>query len=595
MDNKQRYRKIDLLGKGGMGEVWLVHDEQLGCYWAMKLLHEDCDADCKQAFEQEIAVLTALQHPAIPRIVDRILEDGRSGVLMDLVEGISLSAYCEVIQESLLLQWAEQLLDILKHIHEQQILYLDLKPENIMLDKNGNLHLIDFGIACFKQHQNPGKQRYGTVGFAPKEQYEAAVLDERCDIYAFGKTMLALATGIFDAKQLPFVTGSDTNLSQGFRLLLDGCVKEDREQRYHDIEAIQHDLKHLHRLHSEISVRKKRQRLWLRGLTVLGSICYLTAALCVFADYQIRKLRYEEALRSRDYETAIAQQLPYSEPYERLYDEIYQQQLLSYKKDNSFITATRMARAYCIRRMQECGLKLRICDDAFLYRLIQDALLSGDESLYGYAQLACEELKDPDQYEFLSLLCTAMKDNSTFTKGEAEAAAWLQKETKHRQFMEWGFLYAQLYELHALELNEQAFRNWQLLSEQLDEYRQRQDLEWMNEDSLRLLYLMKADSYYQYGRYLNSQSKQGKQAFQKLLTVNEEMKQAGIQDEQILYECGNACLYLFTEGGKQTMQLHWLDQAKLYFEAALRIRADYTLARSGLQDCERLLNYWGRP
>lgn len=593
MNPQKRYRKLELLGSGGMGEVWLVHDEQLGCYWAMKLLKEDSDADCRNAFEKEIAILTALHHPAIPRIVERINEDGQIGVIMDLVEGISLGECKEMSDEAQLLDWAKQLLDILKHIHDQQILYLDLKPDNIMLDRNGRLHLIDFGIACFKNKQDSTRQRFGTIGYSPKEQYEAALLDERCDIYAFGKTMLALASGAA-GDQLQSLNTGNTSLSQGFRLLIDGCIQEDKDLRYDSIELLVKDLDRLHRLHSEIHTRVKRRKRIRCFLFCLGTLCYLSAAFCMIADYQIRCIRYDAAMQNGDYQTAIAQELSKPEPYQRYYEETYKEQLKNAKKDAPLMEAMAQARSYSIKRMQEYQLDLTICNDEFLSRMIQDALLSGDETLLDYAYRACEALRDQSRYEVLYQLCIATVEKKPFAQSEQIIAKWLTQEQNQKNFMEWGFLYAQLYELHTLELDEEAYRHWQSLMQRLAEISGLADIDWLNEDMTRLLYLMQADSYYQYGRYIKTKGNtQFKESFGKLFALNDAMRASGYPDAQVLAQCGNACLYLFTEGD-ETMQFHLLEQSKRYFEEALSIRGDDIAASKGLADCERLMSYWGR-
>lgn len=589
----QRYRKLDLLGSGGMGEVWLVHDEQLGCYWAMKLLKEDSDADHRKAFEKETAVLTSLQHPAIPRIVDRIDEDGQSAVIMDLVEGIALSDCKEMSTEAQLIDWAKQLLDILKHIHERQILYLDLKPDNIMLDPAGRLHLIDFGIACFKNEQNPSQQRFGTIGYSPQEQYEASELDERCDIYAFGKTMLALATGA-SADQLQTMQAADTSLSQGFRLLIDGCIRQNRSERYDCADQILKDLERIHSLHSEIHMRKKRRKRIRCCLFGFGTLCYIGVGSCLFADHQLKCIRYEAAMRASDYPTAIMQRPNKVEPYRRLYEETYKEQLQLAQKDATFTDAIAQARSYSVKRMQEYRLDVTICDDEFLALIVQDVLLSGDESLLSYAAHACEAFQERSKYEVLSQLIHAMSEQQPFTQSEQIIAKWLTQKQSQKNYMEWGILFAQLYELHVLELDETAFQHWRTLMTRLEEIRSLQDIDWLNEDMTRLLYVMQADCYYQYGRYLKTNSSsEFQKSFESLFAVNEQMRLSGYRDVQVLSQCGNACLYLFTEG-EDTMRFHLLEQSKQYFEAALSINRNDTAATKGLADCERLMKYWGR-
>ena len=103
-----RYQKVKLLGRGGLGEVWQVHDRELDCDWAMKLLYPDADPAAQQAFALEIAILTKLNHPGIPRIVDKVAQE--NGVIMDLVEGISLNRYAQPITEEQLIDWGTQLL-----------------------------------------------------------------------------------------------------------------------------------------------------------------------------------------------------------------------------------------------------------------------------------------------------------------------------------------------------------------------------------------------------------------------------------------------------------------------------------------------------
>ena len=81
--------------------------------------------------------------------------------------------------------------------------------------------------------------------------------------------------------------------------------------------------------------------------------------------------------------------------------------------------------------------------------------------------------------------------------------------------------------------------------------------------------------------------------FTRLRELEQEMRKEGLADEQVRYECGNACLYLFQEGEKQMEHLDLLDQAKAYYEAALALQNHYPQAQRGLEDCQRLRDYWG--
>lgn len=233
---KGRYRRITRLEGGGMGEVWVVYDEVSKHERALKLLHAQADAAMKTAFAREIRILSHLHHPCIPCVIEQVNVSGRDGVIMELVKGSSMAWLMResphAFTQKTLLDWAEQLLKLLIHIHDQGILYLDLKPEHILLDQNDRLHLIDFGIARFQSEQRDFHEYYGTVGYSPPEQYEKQILDETSDIYAFGKTMIALSLQLSDGSKLRHLRGSDTSLSPRFRHVLDRCVDEQSALRY---------------------------------------------------------------------------------------------------------------------------------------------------------------------------------------------------------------------------------------------------------------------------------------------------------------------------------------------------------------------------
>lgn len=593
MNSEKRYQKIKLLGKGGMGEVWQVHDRQLNRDWAMKLLDSQADFASRQAFASEVAILTKLNHPGIPRIVDKI--NGAAGVIMDLVEGVTLADYKEGINEERLMEWGMQLLHILTHIHAQGILYLDCKPANIMVDQNGQLHLVDFGIACWKQEQRMTEVHYGTVGFAPPEQYEPGILDERCDIYAFGKTMIALALGVHDGSQLVHLKGSDTALSAGLRMIIDGCVQADIRLRYPNVATLLTDWKKIGRLHQEIGICPKRTQRLITFCIIIGTICYFLSFTQFFQDHQVRKERYATAMREGDYSSAIALDHHRQEPFEQLYEAVFADTLQKQVK-SSYTQALQTARRLAIAAVQENDLDLAICDDAFLYRMARDALLSEDEELLMFAETAVNHMEESNLRSLLNQLCQWRKDPLfTAAKLDESSATWMAGAKQDEHFIELGLMAAQLYELHSFALSSDGYKHWQLWMEQLDTHRRKQDSAWMNEDNLRLLYRLKADSYYQYGRYLKNSGhyEQAVAMFTRLSTLEEDMQKEGLADEQIQYQCGNACLYLFQEGGKQMEQLNLLNQAKAYYEAALTVQPDYPQAQRGLEDCRRLLAYWG--
>lgn len=204
-----RYIIIHKIGQGGMGAVYKATDTRLGQkVVAVKELSEANLTDpaekqqARQAFEQEARILAQLNHPNLPRVTDHFSEAGKQYLVMDFIEGQTLQQMLDATGGPLDVQkvsdWAVQLCDVLEYLHSQQppVVFRDLKPGNIMLDRDGKVKLIDFGIA---RHFKPGKTTdtvsFGTAGYAPPEQYGKGQTDARSDIYALGATLHHLLTG----------------------------------------------------------------------------------------------------------------------------------------------------------------------------------------------------------------------------------------------------------------------------------------------------------------------------------------------------------------------------------------------------------------
>ncbi len=206
---KQRYRIHSLVGQGGMGAVYKAEDTKFGNRFIavkeMRLttLNSEEASQSVDAFQGEAHLLASLMHPNIPRIYDHFSEDGRWYLLMDFIEGPTLEEY--------LTNWAEgympleevitigiQLCTALDYLHTRQppIIFRDLKPANIIRMPNGQLVLIDFGIARhFKLGQLRDTIPFGSVGYAAPEQYGKVQTSPRADIYSLGATLHQLLSG----------------------------------------------------------------------------------------------------------------------------------------------------------------------------------------------------------------------------------------------------------------------------------------------------------------------------------------------------------------------------------------------------------------
>ena len=209
-----RYQIQRLLGGGGMGMVYLAHDQRLAnrpCAIKEMVDHFIDQAqriEANEYFAREADTLAQLKHQAIPAITDRFELANRHYLVMEYVEGRNLeeelAARGEPLPEGLVIDIARQLCDVLVYLHGlvPPIIYRDMKPSNVMLNSNGRVVLVDFGIARLFKAARKGTM-IGTLGFAPPEQYQGMV-DPRSDIYSLGATLHYVLTGRDPEKFPPF-------------------------------------------------------------------------------------------------------------------------------------------------------------------------------------------------------------------------------------------------------------------------------------------------------------------------------------------------------------------------------------------------------
>jgi serine/threonine protein kinase len=209
-----RYRVHKVLGLGGMGRVYLANDTRLANrpVAAKEMIIGDGIAEKKaiEDFAREARVLASLAHPGIPNVIDYFAENNRHYLVMEFVAGGDLQGMLDKLgpkgklPETRVLRWARQMLDVLSFLHSQTpaIIYRDLKPGNIMIDKDGRAMLIDFGIARFLPPGGRGTQ-IGSVGYAPPEQYMGKV-EPRSDLYSLAATIHHLLSGRDPQLEPPF-------------------------------------------------------------------------------------------------------------------------------------------------------------------------------------------------------------------------------------------------------------------------------------------------------------------------------------------------------------------------------------------------------
>ncbi|MFL5706327.1 MAG: WD40 repeat domain-containing serine/threonine protein kinase [Ktedonobacteraceae bacterium] len=214
---QQRYRILSRLGRGGFGAVYKVADTRLGDrILAVKQLSQSGLRpqeihDASEAFKREALMLGGLMHPSLPRIYDHFAEAGNWYLVMDFIEGETLDERLQKAKGGYLpveevLAIGIQLCAVLGYLHTRQpaIIFRDLKPANIMVTPDGNIYLIDFGIArLFKPGQAKDTIAFGSPGYAAPEQYGKAQTTARADIYSLGATLHQMLTGN-DPSEAPF-------------------------------------------------------------------------------------------------------------------------------------------------------------------------------------------------------------------------------------------------------------------------------------------------------------------------------------------------------------------------------------------------------
>ena len=249
------YEIKSIIGKGGMSTVYLAEHKRLHTRWAMKEVRKQ--QGTRFDFLAESNILKRLQHPMLPRIVDIFEDRDCIYIVEDFVEGITLDGLLKQqkkVDEPQGLQWLRDLCGVLTYLHGQRphpIIYRDMKPSNIMLQPDGSLKLIDFGIAReYKQESNADTTYIGTKGYAAPEQFGKAQTDARTDIYSLGVTMYHLLTGKSPYEppyQFVPVRQLVPELSHGIEYILNKCVQSEPADRYHTVDELVDDLDHIYR------------------------------------------------------------------------------------------------------------------------------------------------------------------------------------------------------------------------------------------------------------------------------------------------------------------------------------------------------------
>lgn len=257
-----RYEIIDKVGSGGMADVYKAKCHRLNRYVAIKILKSEfsSDANFVQKFRAEAQSVAGLSHPNIVSVYDVGDDDGLHYIVMELVEGITLKRFIERkgrldVKEAVGI--TIQIAQGMEAAHEHHIVHRDIKPQNIIISREGKVKVADFGIAKAATSNTISQNAIGSVHYLSPEQARGGYSDERSDIYSLGVTLYEMLTG-----QVPFAGDNSVSVallhiqseatpvqvlnpevSTSVDRIVQKCMQKKQERRYQSASELIKDLK----------------------------------------------------------------------------------------------------------------------------------------------------------------------------------------------------------------------------------------------------------------------------------------------------------------------------------------------------------------
>lgn len=260
-----RYEIIRPVGYGGMAEVFLAHDQLLDRNVAVKMLRDQFleDKELLEQFRREAKSAARLVHPYIINIYDVVSEGNNQYIVMEYVDGVTLKEYMQEHKLSLnsVLEIGVRLADALQHAHSHNIIHCDIKPQNILIDKNMNPKIADFGIAKMVTNQTMvySKSVMGSVHYISPEQACGGKITASSDVYSLGIVLFEMLTGqvpymgttavsvamMHVEKPVPQLKDFMENVPDGMQEIMNKALAKRCEDRYANAGQLRRDLMNL--------------------------------------------------------------------------------------------------------------------------------------------------------------------------------------------------------------------------------------------------------------------------------------------------------------------------------------------------------------
>ena len=333
------YRAIRQLGAGGMGEVFLAHDAELGRNVAIKLLPSELsDGEHLARLRNEARTASSLNHPNIVTIYEVGRDDSdRAFMAMEYVDGQTLRELMHgAMPVRKALQIAVQLADGLAAAHKRGLVHRDLKPENIMITSDGVVKVLDFGLAKSVDINDSGLSEPGTLvgtyGYMSPEQARAGEIDYRSDQFAFGSILYEMLTGtrafagasgvetlfMVVRDEVPALSIVAPHVPAPLRWIVDRCLSKDPEDRYVSTRDLARDLQYIRDHFSEAgvatpirekpSVATRIRKLWPAAAAVVLALIAGSVATALLRRPEPRVITSERYLTysGTDYSPAVS-------------------------------------------------------------------------------------------------------------------------------------------------------------------------------------------------------------------------------------------------------------------------------------------------
>lgn len=320
-----KYEILKLIGKGGMSKVYLAMDQNLNKQWAVKEIEKrENDKNNEIMIQSAIAeanMIKKLDHPSLPRIVDIINMSNVIYVVMDYIEGEPLSKILSeqgAQPQENVIEWALELCEVLDYLHTQNppIIYRDMKPANIMLQPNGSVKLIDFGIAReYKEENLADTVSLGTKGYAAPEQFGGkGQTDARTDVYCLGVTLYHLVTGQNPCEppyEIYPIRYWNAQLSGGLEHIIQKCTQMNPQDRYQSCAELLYALERYDEMDEQYR-KKQKKKVFSFFILLAASVFFLITGIVFQAiKASMNSNNYEETIRKAELSVKPVEKIEY--------------------------------------------------------------------------------------------------------------------------------------------------------------------------------------------------------------------------------------------------------------------------------------------